>query len=107
MLAFVIGDRGEQTSRCLLEAIPAEYRLGRSVSDFWEADRAVFPKERHRPVDERSGELAHIERWFQTLRQNWARYVRKTQSFSQSNCFPEAVTCWFIGEYNREVAIRY
>ncbi|MCS7351662.1 MAG: hypothetical protein RMM10_09105, partial [Anaerolineae bacterium] len=29
---------------------------------FWEADRAVFPKERHRPVDERSGELAHIER---------------------------------------------
>ena len=104
IVAFVLGDRSERTCRRLWEAIPPEYRHCRSFSDFWEAYATVFPPERHRQVDKGSGELAHIERWFNTLRQKLARYVRKTLSFSKGDLYHELVTRWFIVEYNLEAS---
>jgi hypothetical protein len=54
----------------------------------------------HRSVDKPSGQRAHIERWHNTVRQRFARYVRKTLAFSQSLAFHEVVTRWFVTDSN-------
>mgnify|MGYP001044244786 CR=1 FL=1 len=73
-------------------------------SDFWEAYLKVFPKETHRCVGKKSGETAHVERWYNTLRQRLARFVRKTLSFSKSDVYHHMVTKWFIAEYNLAIS---
>jgi insertion element IS1 protein InsB len=77
-------------------------------SDFWEAYRAVIPEERHdEAVGKESGEeLAHVERWNNTLRQRLARFVRKTLSFSKSDEMHEVCLKLFVYRYNTEI-IRY
>ena len=100
IVAFVIGDRSEQTCRQLWEQIPAVYRACHSFSDFWDAYALVFPKETHRCVGKGTGETNHMERWNNTLRQSNARYVRKTLSFSKSDFYHELVTRLFIVRYN-------
>lgn len=100
IVAFVLGDRSEQTCHRLWQTLPPAYRLCHSFSDFWEAYALVFPAQTHRQVGKETGELAHIERWFNTLRQRLARYVRKTLSFSKSEQYHERVTRWFIVNYN-------
>ena len=42
----------------------------------------------------------HMERWYCTLRQKQARYVRKTLSFSKSDAYHHMVTNWFIIDHN-------
>ena len=64
-----MGDRSEATCRKLWEAIPEAYRGCRSYSDFWAAYSSVFPRPTHRSVDKKSGQLVHIERWHNTVRQ--------------------------------------
>ena len=49
IVAFVIGDRSEQTCRQLWQRIPETYRRCHSFSDFWDAYAPVFPKETPRP----------------------------------------------------------
>jgi len=44
--------------------------------------------------------MNHMERWYNTLRQRQARYVRKTLSFSKSDAFHHMVTKWFIVDHN-------
>jgi len=100
VVACVGGDRREATGRKLWEAIPEAYRGCRSYSDFWAADASVFPRPTHPSGDKKSGQRAPIERWHNTVRQRLARYVRKTLSFSRSLAFHEAVTRWFVIEYN-------
>ena len=67
VVAYVIGDRGERTCRRLWERIPEDYKSGCCCGDLWEAYRAVIPEERHEAVGKESGELAHVERWNNTL----------------------------------------
>jgi len=100
IIAFVIGDRSEQTCRKLWEQIPQAYRVCRSYSDFWEAYQLVFPAEIHECVGKGSGQTNHIERWYNTLRQSSARFVRKTLSFSKSDTMHEIVMRLFIIRYN-------
>ena len=100
IVAFVIGDRSEATCQRLWQAIPDDYRHCRSYSDFWEAYQAVFPAETHRAVSKKSGEVSHMERWYNTLRQWLGRFTRKTLSFSKSDHYHELVTRWFIIHYN-------
>jgi len=100
IVAFVIGNRSEDTCRQLWQAIPESYRLCHSYSDFWEAYQAVFPAETHQAVGKKSGQVAHMERWYNTLRQWLARFTRKTLAFSKSDEFHELVTRWFIIHYN-------
>lgn len=100
IVAFVIGDRSEQTCRQLWQRIPPAYKQCRSFSDFWEAYGNVFPATTHRSVAKASGETSHMERWNNTLRQANARYVRKTLSFSKSDFYHELVTRLFIIRYN-------
>jgi insertion element IS1 protein InsB len=61
----------------------------------------VFATDRHQSVSKDSGEINHIERSFNTLRQRLARFVRKTLSFSKSDRFHEFVFQLFVHHYNR------
>jgi insertion element IS1 protein InsB len=100
IVAFVIGDHSEETCRKLWQAIPKSYRQCRSFSDFWKAYAKVFPKETHQLVGKETGETAHQERWYNTLRQWLGRYTRKTLAFSKTDYHHELVTRWFIIELN-------
>ena len=100
IVAYVIGDRSEGTCRKLREGIPTAYRTCQSYSDFWEAYPLVFPEETHECVGKGSGQTNHMERWYNTLRQSSARFVRKTLSFSKSDAMHEIVTRLFIIRHN-------
>jgi len=106
VLAYVIGDRGERTCWTLWERIPESHKGGRCYSDFWEAYPAVIPGECHEAVGKESGELAHVERWNNTLRQRLARFVRKTLSFSKSDEMHEVCLKLFLHRYNADVILR-
>lgn len=103
IVAFVIGDHSEGTCRRLWQAIPKAYRRCRSYSDFWKAYRAVFPADTHESVGKESGQTAHMERWYNTLRQRLSRYTRKTLSFSKKDAHHSLVTRWFITEHNMKM----
>lgn len=104
IVAFVIGDRSKKTCLRLWLNIPEEYRRCQSFSDFWDAYQLVFSEETHQSVGKESGETAHMERWYCTVRQRVARFVRKTLSFSKSDAFHHMITKWFIHDYNLEMA---
>ena len=101
IVAFVIGDRSEKSCRRLWKRIPLAYRGCLAYSDFWKVYQKVIPTEQHIPVGKDSGETSHMERWYCTLRQRQARYVRKTLSFSKSEAFHNMVTKWFIVDHNQ------
>ncbi|MXZ19762.1 MAG: IS1 family transposase [Caldilineaceae bacterium SB0665_bin_25] len=67
IVAFVIGDRSEQSCRHLWEMVPLAYRQCLSYSDFWQAYQEVLPKESHCAVGKGSGQLSHMERWYCTF----------------------------------------
>ena len=100
IVAFVIGDRSQQSCHRLWDMVPRTYRRCLSYSDFWKAYQEVLPKESHCAVGKGSGQLSHMERWYCTLRQRQARYVRKTLSFSKSDVYHHIVTNWFIIDHN-------
>ena len=100
IIAFVIGDRSEDTCQRLWNKVPKAYRGCVSYSDFWKAYQEVLPEETHHPVGKGSGQVSHMERWYCTLRQRQARYVRKTLSFSKKDAFHHLVTKWFIVDHN-------
>jgi len=104
VVACGVGDRSEETGRRLWEAIPEAYRGSYRYRDFWSAYRLVFSADRHQCVEKRTGQLAHIERWHNTVRPRLARYVRKSLSFSKSLYWHEWVTQWFVVTYNLELA---
>jgi len=102
VVAFAIGDRSAKTCARLWAKIPEGYRACQSFSDFWKAYGQVFSSKTHEQVEKDAGEVAHMERFYCTLRQRLARYVRKTLSFSKSERMHHLVTKWFIAAYNRE-----
>lgn len=102
IVAYFIGDRSAASCLQLWRHIPRAYKRCCSYSDFWESYQLVFAADRHQAVGKDSGETNHIERWFNTLRQRLARFVRKTLSFSKSDQFHERVFRLFVHRYNRE-----
>ncbi len=100
VVAYVVGDRGEQTCRRLWQAIPEAFRSAQCYTDFWEAYSNVIPPGQHSAVGKESGQTAHVERWNLTLRQRLARFVRKTLSFSKSDRMHEVCLRLFIHRYN-------
>src|SRR5579859_6360809 len=103
-MAFVLSDRSADTCQRLWDAIPPEYRRCRTDTDFLQAYQAVLPERTYHPVDKDSGQTAHQERWYNTLRQRVSCFVRKTLSFSKFEANHELVTRWFIIVYNLEVS---
>lgn len=100
VVAYTLGDRSTQTCQQLYDKLPTEYKLCKSYSDFWDAYKAVFPKETHQALGKEAGQTNHVERWNNTLRQRMARFVRKTLSFSKSLTAHHMFTKWFIFHYN-------
>ena len=106
VVAYAIGDRGERTCRRLWERIPETHKRGYYYSDLWEAYQTVIPEERHKAVGKDSGEMAHVERFNNTLRQRVGRFVRRTLSFSKSDEMHEVCLVLFLHRYNAEIIPR-
>ena len=101
VVAMVAGDRSERTARCLWDALPEEYRDGAIVAtDFLAAYRAVVPEDRHASAGKEAGLTNHVERFWLTVRQRCARFVRKTLSFSKSWENHVGALWFFIRLYN-------
>ena len=101
VLAMVVGDRSADTARRLWEALPRGYRTGVTVyTDFLASYQAVIPAARHRAVGKDTGLTAHVERFWLTLRQRCARFVRKTLSFSKCPRNHVGALWYFIRLYN-------
>lgn len=102
IVAYYWGKRTWASCVHLWQRLPTDYAWQASVSDFWEAYALVFDAQRHRCVGKETGETAHVERWFNTLRQRLPRLTRKTLAFSKSKTYLEWVTALFIHDYNRK-----
>ncbi len=100
VVAYAIGNRGEQSCRLLWERIPESYRRGILYSDFWESYQKVLPDDRHKAVGKSEGQTSHVERWNCTLRQRLGRFVRRTLSFSKSEAMHEVCLLLFLHDYN-------
>ena len=84
VLGMVVGDRSAATARRLWDAVPTRVRDGGLVfTDVLASYGAVVPKDQHQAVGTEMGETVHIERFWLTLRQRYALFVRKTRSFSK------------------------
>ena len=53
------------------------------LTDVLAAYQVALPAAQHRAVGKDSGRTAHVERFWLTLRQRCARFVRRTRSFSK------------------------
>lgn len=100
VVAYWLGDRSESSAIHLWRRLPADYRGCASFSDRWAAYEFVFDRRRHQSVDKRSGETAHVERWFNTLRQRLARFTRRTLAFSKRDDRHDGLLRLFIYDYN-------
>ena len=85
------------------DRVPSAYKEAIVFSAYWGAYQAVTPGEQHRPVGKEMGEAAHSERWNNTLRQQLARFVRKTLSFPNCIKMHEIFLKLFIHRYNTEL----
>jgi IS1 family transposase len=101
VVAYWIGDRSQESALELWLRIPRDYIHCASVSDGWTAYAAVFNPQTHRSLTDPHGETNHVERWFNTLRQRLARFVRKTLAFSKRDDLHEGLLRLFIDHYNR------
>ena len=102
VLAMVVGDRSADTARRLWDALPRGYRTGVTVfTDFLASYQVVTPASRHRAVGRDTGLTAHVERFWLTLRQRCARFVRKTLSFSKCERNHLGALWYFIRLYNQ------
>ena len=101
VLAMVVGDRSAATAQRLWDALPRGYRTGAAVfTDFLASYRVVIPASRHKAVGKDSGLTARVERFWLTLRQRCARFVRKTLTFSKCPRNHLGAPWYFIRLYN-------
>jgi IS1 family transposase len=102
VVAMVVGDRDAFTAQCLWDSLPRRYRNRAVVAtDLLPVYRAVIPPGQHAPAGKEAGLTAHVERFFNTLRQRCARFVRKTLSFSRKLENHVGALWYFVREYNR------
>ena len=101
VVAMVVGERDECTARCLWEALPADYQERTIVAtDLLPVYQAIIPEDWHATGGKEMGLTAHVERFFCTLRQRCARFVRKTLSFSRKVENHVGALWYFIRQYN-------
>ena len=102
VLAMVVGDRSDFTAECLWMSLPEEIRVyALCCTDFLLSYQSVIPSHQHIPSGKGDGLTNHIERFWCTLRQRCARFVRKTLSFSKClNNHPGALW-YFVNLYNK------
>ena len=102
VVAVVVGDRSEFTAQCLWDLLPAAYREHAVFcTDVLPSYRAVIPDDRHAAAGKEEGLTNHVERFWCTLRQRCARFVRKTLSFSKCPLNHIGALWYFIRLYNQ------
>ncbi len=94
IIAFFIGARDTHSCQQLWQRVPSDYAACDAVSDAWQTYPEVLSAGQHTIVSKQSGEMAHVERWNNTLRQRIGRFVRKTLSFSKSDAYHYWMTLW-------------
>jgi IS1 family transposase len=100
VVACWVGDRSETSALQLWRQLPNDYVHCPSFSDQWEAYRYVFEVGRHHMLGKADGQTAHVERWFNTLRQRLARFTRKTLAFSKRDDVHLGLLHLFLNHYN-------
>jgi insertion element IS1 protein InsB len=103
VIAWVIGDRSNQTFKRLLKKMPSDYLKLQSYSDHWKSYRILLGKGNHRMTDKQEGQTCHIERWNCTLRQRMSRFVRKSLAFSKKVRYHNMAIKLFVWFYNMEI----
>jgi insertion element IS1 protein InsB len=102
ILAMVTGDRSDFTAECLWNSLPEEIRENAlCCTDFLLAYQTVIPSHQHLACGKGDGLTNHIERFWCTLRQRCARFVRKTLSFSKCPLNHIGALWFFINLYNQ------
>ncbi len=102
VVGMVVGDRSEGTARRLWDVRPCRSRDRAIVgTDFWAADRAAIPAERHAAGGKDAGLTCQVERFGCTVRQPCGRLVRKALSFSKCPRNHLGALWHFIRLYNR------
>ena len=107
VVAWMWGDRTENTCQDLWAKVPASYKGAFCYSDLLAAYQKVLDKDHHRACLKQEGQTNHIERFNLTLRQRMARLVRKTLSFSKSLFMHILSIRLFLHSYNLEQAHKY
>lgn len=101
VVAMIVGDRSAFTAECLWAELPAAYRNHATFrTDFLPSYQAVIPACQHAAAGKEAGGTNHIERFWCTLRQRCARFVRKTLSFSKCPLNHIGALWFFIRLYN-------
>ena len=101
VVGMAVGGRDQFTAECLWEGLPRRYRSRAVVAtDLLPVYQAVVPTDRHAPAGKEAGLTAHVERFFCTLRQRCARFVRKTLSFSRKMENHVGALWYFVRLYN-------
>jgi len=105
IIAWVVGGPQRGNLSALVGRYPTDrpYRHCRSFSDFWRAYSAIFPVATHQQVGKETGQTAHQERWYNTVRQRLARFTRQTLAFSKLDAHHELVLRWYILQHNLRV----
>ena len=62
VVAYVLGDRSQNSCLKLWQRIPPSYRHAHCYSDFWAAYAAVIPDEQHTACGKETGLTNHVER---------------------------------------------
>jgi IS1 family transposase len=105
LTAFFIGNHDVAACQQLWQCIPSNYARCATRSDAWQAYAAVPAPQQHQSVGKETGETAHQERWYNTLRQRLARFVRKSLSFSKSDLKLYWWTLGFILHHNQRMIV--
>ena len=100
IVAYMLGDRSEESARWLRRCLPPDYLCRATRSDQWLSYEPVFPARTHRLCAKQDGETCHAERFFCTARQRVSRLVRKALSFSKSFQMHELWLRIFLTEHN-------
>jgi IS1 family transposase len=104
VVALTIADRSDFTAECLWWSLPPAIRdHAVCYTDFLHAYQTVIPADQHVPSDKGDGRTNHIERFWCTLRQRCARFVRKTLSFSKCPLNHIGALWFFVNLYNKSL----
>ena len=104
IVSYFTGKRTNESCFELWKNIPENYKKCRTFSDFLDSYELIFGGDpKHKSIDKKSGETAHIERFNNTLRQRLSRFTRKTLAFSKLKEIHDIVLKIFIINYNLSV----
>jgi len=106
LVGWCVGDRSQESCERLKEAIDPAYQHCDTASDKWPTYEAVFEPQKHVSAFKESGLTAHIERFWNQVRQRLGRFVRKTLSFSRSARWLVIQFWSFVESYNLSLAVK-